>query len=140
MRHNRKIKRTATGIPAGLAIGALISLIITMAGAAVMAYLVLNETVGESGIGYASMIVLFIGAAMGAWGAYSSIKKQRLQICLMSAGVYYLILLAITALFFGGQYQGLGVTALVVLIGTQVVAFFPGKESAKIKFKKHAYR
>lgn len=140
MRHNRKIKGTATGIPAGLAIGALISLIITMAGAAVMAYLVLNETVGESGIGYASMIVLFIGAAMGAWGAYSSIKKQRLQICLMSAGVYYLILLAITALFFGGQYQGLGVTALVVLIGTQVVAFFPGKESAKIKFKKHAYR
>ena len=140
MRRNRKIKGTSTGIPAGLAIGALISLIITMAGAAVMAYLVLNETVGESGIGYASMIVLFIGAAMGAWGAYSSIKKQRLQICLMSAGVYYLILLAITALFFGGQYQGLGVTALVVLIGTQVVAFFPGKESAKIKFKKHAYR
>lgn len=140
MRHNRKIKGTATGIPAGLAIGALISLIITMAGAAVTAYLVLKERVGENGIGYASMIVLFIGSTMGAWGAYSSIRKQRLQVCLMSAGVYYLILLAITALFFGGQYQGMGVTALVVLVGTLAVAFFPGKGGAKMKLKKRAYR
>ena len=140
MRHNHKIKGTATGLPVGLAIGAMISLIITMAGAAVTAYLVLNERVGENGIGYAAIAVLFLAAVMGAWGAYSCIKKQRLQICLLSAGVYYLLLLAITALFFGGQYQGMGVTAFVVLIGTLIVAFFPGKGSAKMKFKKRNYR
>lgn len=140
MSKKRRIKGTATAIPTGLAIGGLISLIVTLAGAAATAYLVLNQRIGENGIGYASMIILFLGAVMGAWGAFSSIKKQRLQVCLLSAAVYYLLLLAITALFFGGQYQGMGVTAIVILIGALAVALFPSKENTKFRFKKHAYR
>ena len=131
---------TATAMPVGLAIGGLISLIVTFAGAAATAYLVFNQRIEANGIGYASMIILFLGAVMGAWGAFSCIKKQRLQVSLMSAAVYYLILLAITALFFGGQYQGMGVTAIVILIGALTVALFPAKGTAKFRFKKRAYR
>ena len=42
--------------------------------------------------------------------------------CLAAGGGYYLCLLAITALFFGGQYQGVGVTALMVLGYTRAEA------------------
>lgn len=140
MGYNRKMKGTATAMPMGLAIGGLISLIITMAGAAATANLISNQRIGENGIGYASMIILLVSAAMGAWGAFGCIKKQRLQVCLMSAAVYYLTLLTITALFFGGQYRGMGVTALVILIGALAVALFPSKGNTKIKFKKQAYR
>lgn len=140
MQYNHKVKGTATAVPIGLAVGGVISLIITLAGSAAIAHLVLKERLGEGGIGYASMVILLLSAVMGAWGAFSCIKKQRLQICLLSAAVYYLLLLGITALFFGGQYQGMGVTAAVILAGVMIVALFPTKGSAKFKLKKRAYR
>lgn len=140
MRYNRKMKGTATAIPTGLAIGGLINLIVTMAGSAASAYLVLNQRIGDNGIGYATMVILFVSTVLGAWGAYSCIKKQRLQVCLLSAALYYLLLLAITALFFGGQYQGMGVTALVILVSALTVALFPTKNSIKMKVKKRGYR
>lgn len=140
MHHKFKIKGTATAIPVGLAIGALISMIITLAGSAATAHLLLKERVGENGIGYASIMILLLASIMGAWGAFSCIKKQRLQVCLMSSAVYYLLLIATTALFFGGQYQGMGVTAIVVLIGGAIVALFPTKGKTNFKIKKSAYR
>lgn len=140
MHQKIKLKGRATAIPVGLAVGGIISLIITLAGAAATAHLVLNERIGENGIGYASIVILLLGSVMGAWGAFSCIKKQRLQICLLSAATYYLLLLAITALFFGGQYQGMGVTAVVILIGGAIVALFPAKGKTNFKFRKRAYR
>lgn len=140
MGHQRKTKGTATAIPTGLAFGGLISLIVTVAGAAATAHLLMNQRIGENGIGYASMIILFVASLLGAWGAFGCIKKQRLQICVMAAAVYYLLLLAITALFFGGQYQGMGVTAVVIVIGALTVALFPTGGSTKLKFKKSTYR
>jgi dolichol kinase len=39
-------------------------------------------------------------------------------VCLISGMIYFCVLLSITALCFGGQYQGIGVTGLVVLCGS----------------------
>ena len=137
---NWKSKGAASSIPWALAISAIVNIVITLTGGAITAYLLLTERIGENGIRYASMIILLISAIMGAWSAYSCIKKQRLQICMMSAGVYYLLLMAITALFFGGQYQSMGITAVIILVGTVLVAILTGKDSGKIRFKKRAYR
>ena len=126
-------------IPAGIGLGAAMSLLVTLIGAAVVAYLVLRERVGESGIGVASMVVVLIGSIMGAWSAYRFVQKQRLQICLMSGAAYYLLLLGMTALFFGGQYRSMGTTAIIVLAGAMFVSFFP-KAGGKISFKKRLYR
>lgn len=136
----KNVSGRATSIPIGLTIGAVISLIITLAGTATTAHLVGTEKIGEEGIGYAAMLILFISSAIGAWGAISNIKRMRLQVCMMSSGVYYLILIAITAMFFGGQYGGMLVTAIVTFAGGAVVAVLPGKTWNKMKFKKRAYR
>lgn len=127
-------------IPFGLAIGGLVSLLVTVAGAAILALVVLNETIGENGVGYGSAAVLMLAAITGAWSALAAVKKNRLQVCLLSGGVYYLLLLGTTALFFGGQYRGMGVTAVVILAGALIVAFFPGKERGKFKVRKRGYR
>ena len=137
-----KFKRNgrALSIPAGLGIGLLISLVLTFAGAAALSHLIGTEKVGEGAMGYGIMIILAIATAMGAWGATSFIKKMYLQISLMAGGCYYLALLAITALFFGGQYQGMGVTAIIVVISCLAVAFIPRKNGNPFKMRKKAYR
>ena len=136
----KKVTGRASAIPVGLAIGALISLVITFAGAATTAQMVAMEKIGEGSIGYAAMLIAAVAAAMGAWGAYSAIKRRRLQICMMSGAFYFGMLLAMTALFFGGRYQGMGVTALMILVGCGIVALFPTKSSGKFKRKKRGYR
>ncbi len=74
------------------------------------------------GVGYGAMIVLVIASAMGAWTAEGRIQRMRLQVCLLSGLSYFLALLSATALFFGGQYSGIGVTALAILAGSAGVA------------------
>ena len=73
------------------------------------------------------MVVVALAAAVGAWVSASLIKRLRLQMCMLSGACYLLTLLAITALFFGGQYQGIGVIAIVILFGCAIVAFIPTK-------------
>lgn len=138
--YKTKPKGTAKAIPIGLAIGGCVSLIITLIGSALLSYLALSEVIGEQGIGYGSMIILLVASIAGALTAERSVQKQRLQISLMSSALYYLILIGITALFFGGEYSGMGVSALIVVAGGLLVAFFPGKESGKIRFRKRQYR
>jgi hypothetical protein len=40
------------------------------------------------------------------------------MVCCITGMVYFLGLLAATALFFGGNYKGVGISAIVVIIGT----------------------
>lgn len=139
---NRKVTGAATTIPSGIALGLLVSLAVTLLGAALTAYLVSAEKIGENGIGYSAMIILALGSAAGAWLSMSKIKRLRMQICLLTGICYYLLLLAMTALFFGGQYEGMGVTALAVLGGCGAVAILGarGEKRGKARYRKNTYR
>lgn len=118
---NRKATGKAVSMPAGLAMGAAVSLGMTLGLAVVTAKLVDSGVVRETGIGYCAMGILLLSAMAGAMVSSGRIKRQRMAVCAMSGGIYYLTLLAMTALFFGGQYSGMGVTALVVLCGCALV-------------------
>ena len=72
--------------------------------------------------------------------ATSFIKKMYLQVCLMAGACYYLTLLGITALFFGGQYQGVGVSGIIIMITSLVMAIIPRKNGSPFKARKKAYR
>jgi putative membrane protein (TIGR04086 family) len=135
-----KMSGKTIGIPAGIAIGTLISLVISIAGAAVSAWLVSSEKIGEGGTMYAAMIIVALAAAMGAWFSTSMIKRLRLQMCMLSGTCYFLALLAMTALFFEGQYQGIGTIAVVILCGCAVIAFLPTKNGQFKRKRKKGYR
>lgn len=137
-----KARNTASSLPVGVGIGLLVSLILTVLGAALTAYLVDKEIMAQSNVGYGCVISLLVSACCGAYVSVKRVKRLRMRVCIASGACYYLLLLGITALFFGGQYEGMGITALVVLGGCLAVAIagMSGGKSRKSLFKKSAYR
>ncbi len=119
---NRKPSGRTMSMAAGLALGGCISLVITLILSAVGAKLMDSQVIPEHGAGYLSLGILLLASILGAAVAYRKIRRQRLVVCMASGGIYYGILISMTALFFGGQYQGMGVTALVVLAGAGTTA------------------
>ena len=92
----------------------------------------------STGSGYCAMAILLLASAAGSAVAEGTIQRLRIQMCLAAGGGYYLCLLAVTALFFGGQYQGMGVTALMVLCGAVLVILLApgGKNRAGCRRRK----
>lgn len=115
---SRKPTGTASSIPAGLAAGCAVSLGITMLAAALLAKLVDAEKLPWENVGYGIVVLLVMASFLGSITAYGRIRRQRLMICLISGMIYFGILLSLTALFFGGQYEGVGVTAVLVMGGS----------------------
>lgn len=137
-----KGKGKTMSMAGGLALGALVSLAVTLAGTGVLAYLVNGEHLDMENIGYGILVMLLLGSFLGAQTAFRRIRRRRLLVCLAAGGVYLGILLGMTALFFGGQYSGVGTTALLILAGSMVAALL-GKERGrggkhrKIKLSTH---
>ncbi len=113
----RKGSGKASSMAGGLALGAGISMGITLLTSVIAAKLVDAGSLKENGIGYAAMVILLLSSIVGSAIPCARIKRQRMAVCLISGGIYYLMLLSLTALFFGGQYYGMGVTALVIAGG-----------------------
>ena len=117
---NRKPTGRAASMPAGLASGAVASLSVTLLASAMIAKMVEDENLAESGVGYGIMITLMAASFFGALIAAGRIKRQRLMVCVMSGVIYFLSLLGITGLFFGGQYEAVGVTGLLIMGGSML--------------------
>lgn len=135
----KKMTGRAASIPGGLAIGALVSMIVTVLIAAIGAHLIISEMLPQDKIGYCSIAALLCGAILGALTASGKVKHRKLLVCLLSGMVYFLMLLATTALFFGGQYEGIGVTFVTVSLGSIAAALIAsrgGSGSSGTKRKK----
>lgn len=138
MKVRQKTTGTASSVPGGLACGAQAAVVITLVGAAVTAFLINTEKLAWKNTGYAVIAILILSSWIGAMVTAGRVKRQRLAMCMASGGVYFAILLASTALFFGGQYSGVGETALLVFCGSLVAVFsgYRGK-SGRISKKIH---
>ena len=115
---NQKMTGRASSMPAGLAYGLAVSMAVTLLGSALLASLVDRETLAWENVGYGVMAMVLAASFLGATAALGKIKRQKLPVGLLSGMIYWLCLLAITALFFGGQYDGAGVTGLLILGGS----------------------
>lgn len=137
-------KSTGKGIsiPAGIGLGILLCMLISFAGAAVVAYLLSTERMVVSGIGWGAIVIMAIASFVGAMLASKLVKVNRLPVSLGVGAGYILVLLGITALFFGGQYQGIGATIITVLLGSGGAGMlgFKGKKPAIRRKKIPAYR
>lgn len=116
MSFGKKLSVRAMSMPGGVAAGIGAAVLMTLIGAMILSWLVASERVGEEGIGYGCMVILPLASMVGCLLAWRCIKHRRAVVCAVTAGGYYLALLAI-ALAFGGIFDGLGVTALLVLLG-----------------------
>lgn len=135
---NQKVTGRISSVPAGIAIGEGVSMILTVIGALVTAMLVDRGVIPEERIGYGSLLTLLAASVAGAIVSWKRIRHRRMMVCMIHSAGYYLLLLSIAALFFGGQYEGMGVTALVVLAGGLCVAMMglKGERKGNLKISK----
>ena len=119
---NHKATGLAMSIPGALTLSGSLELILTVFSSAVLAKLIEFQRIQEQNIGYGVIGMLLVISFLGAVLAAEKVKHQRLMVCLLSGVVYWCLLLAITALFFGGQYEAVGETGLLILSGSAIAA------------------
>ena len=132
---NQKTTGRAMTIPAGAALGAGLSMLWTFLLAGILAWMIQKEYLKETMVGYGSMMILLSASWIGAKMATGKVKRQKFITAASAAGIYLLSLLAMTALFFGGQYSGIGVTGLLILGGSGITAL-PGSKERKTNLRK----
>ena len=115
------------------AIGAVGSMVTAIILTAVAANLVKMETVTEGAIDGLTAGVLLVSSVGGSLFAARLCGHHRLQTCLVAGGIYFLLLLACTAMLFDGVYRGVGVTALLILGGSGGAVLLGLKEGKKRK-------
>ena len=123
----------------GLAVGVGAALLITLLFAVVVTQLVLGEKIGEGTIGYWTGVMLPLSTGVGAWIAVCLVKSKKMQTCLLTAAVYFLCLLGINALFFGGQFQGVVVSVVMILLGAATTGIIAAKGERKGHNKRRKY-
>lgn len=111
-------KRTgkSASMPAGIAFGLLAAVVTMIAGAMLLALLIITQRVGEDAIGWGCMVILPLSSALGSLCAWWILRGKRLMITAITTAGFYILLLAM-ALPFGGLYEGIGTTALLVALG-----------------------
>ena len=122
MNQKAKIRGRAMTVPGGIVYAAGISLLLTILMSGIISTALENGWMSMENSGYAVMLLLFFSAVTGGITAAKKIKHQILAVCIASGAVYFLILLSITALFYGGQYCAVGETAAVVTAGCGIAA------------------
>lgn len=137
-----KTKRSGKGlsIPAALGFGTAASIIVTIAGAVIVTWLLAGERIGENKL--TSMIILIQIAAAIAGGATATTltNSKRLLVSMLSGTCYFLVLIALTALVFDGQYQGVGWSALAIEGCSAIIAVLPTRKQALHRKRKRSYR
>lgn len=128
----------ASSTPAGLACGAALSMAVTIAVSALLARLVDTQRLEWEKIGYGILVLLPTASFLGAMLSYHKIRRQRMAVCMASGGIYMGMLLAMTALFFGGQYASVGISCALVLGGSLAAGLLglrseKGSRARKIK-------
>lgn len=132
----KEYQNTGKSIPFAIGVGTGISLVVMMLGILITALLLMNETIKESAIGYGVMIITIVSAIAGCATTVTLARNRILVLSICTAFVFALLLLAITALFFGGQYNGVWVTMLMIIGSSVAVALVAGKHLNRPK----AYR
>lgn len=118
--------------------GVAVSLIISLLGAAVLAWLISWERMEETAMNAGCFAILAVAALIGGLFSSKAIGEKRMLICLITAAGFYIALLVL-ALVFGGRFAGLGRNALGVLTGGGI-AILLGLVGNKSGANRHKFR
>lgn len=130
-----------TGMPAGLGMGLLTGMVISFVTIMVISTLIAGEKLEQQQAIYGSFVALLLGSFGGAWIAARIAEEKQMLVSIISGGIYFLVLMCITALFFEGMYENIWSTALLIL-GSSAAAGFAGirKNNRGYRVKKSRLR
>lgn len=112
-------------------VGAVISMVVTLALTAVGATLVVSEVVAVTRVKYYVILVLLASAMIGT-AASAKKSDRKLYIGLIAGVLYFLLLLSVTAVFFEGQYHGIGVSVITVISGCVAAVLLGFREGKRV--------
>lgn len=133
---NQKPTGRASSMPGGLAFGAVVSVAVTVIAAVALAWMMDKEILSQDQIGYGVMVLLVTASFAGAMASFGKIKRLRMMVCVASGVIYFGLLLSLTALIFGGQFNGVGVTFLLITAGSLSAALMGLRVGKGRKIKK----
>ena len=119
--------------------GTAASIGISVAGAAVTAWLISSGKTPQNGMDTAAWIILFLSAACGSWIASGLTEGKKLQTAMITGGAFLTILLAVTALFFGGRFRGVWIGLILILgasLSTAMLGLRQGRGGKKQQWKR----
>lgn len=119
---NRKPTGTGKSMPAGLAMGWIVSMVITVVVCGVITWLILSGKAGWEVIGYGAIVILLVASYAGATVSCKMIMHRKLLVCILSGVIFLFSLTLITVLLFGGQLDSIWITALLTAGGTATAA------------------
>lgn len=131
----------AVSVPKGLGLSLAVNIALTAALCMITASLVALNKIEWYRVGYCIMFMLLFVSYIGAKTAISAIKTQFFMIALMSGILYWLFLLSVTALFFGGNYSSIPETAALIAAGSISAALLRRSKRTTIPRKRrNTYR
>ena len=125
-----KSMKSKGSIPVAILFAVIVSLLVTVLGSSVVSFLIHHELIQETAMVYGVIILLLASSYAGGVTGYGKAKEKRLLVSMLSALFYFLILMAMTAIIFGGKYSGIGVTGMVIFCGAALAAL-PKKERSR---------
>ena len=128
-------KNIATSIPVGISWGLTFGFSIILLGSITIAKLLDTLVIQWIQAGYWIMGMLFAASFLGGKTAIMAMKHQRILVSFMAGLLYWGILLCITALFFGGDFSAVWVTAGIILAGCGSAALITGSKGKKNRKK-----
>lgn len=107
----------------GMGMGLLVSVIVAMLAAGLIA----GEKLQETATGWMAMLSLFLGSLTAAVTTVGKVQQMRFAMCI-SAGASYLVgLFIVSVILFDGVKGGLGASVAVIL-GGALAAFLVSRE------------
>lgn len=132
-------KTKTASMPMALATGSLAAWGITLAMAALTAFLVASERIEETWIAPLSVVSVLLATLGGTMLAARCYGSKRMIVCLAESGLYFVGLLCCNAVFFGAAYQGF-VPAMLMIFGVGVIAGLVGMRKKGNKYARFRKR
>lgn len=133
----KKLSGRAPSLVRSAAAGVMLGTAWTVVCAMIIAKLIDSQVLPMEKVGYGSMVAVLSAVFMGASLAGKKAGHMVIQAAVMAGAGYFVCLLLVNALFFGGSYTGVGVTALLVALATGLALVPAGKGSGKGKRRRY---
>ena len=133
----KKITGRAPSLGRSVASGVLLGSGWTLVSAAVLAKLVDAEMLAMENVGYGSMAAVLSAVFMGASLAGKKAGHMVLPASVIAGAAYFLCLVMVNVLFFGGKFTGFGVTFLLTALATGLALLTAGKGSSRGRPKRY---
>ena len=141
MDQNRK-KISLDKIMKKTVIGASVSMLVTLILIAIWTTLINTGLISISKMDYYVICTLLVSAVIGSIVGAAKTNQKKMHISLLTGVLYLLLLLSITAIFFEGQYYGIGVSTLAIISGcvAALLVGVKGEGRSKMRRKKIKHR